>query len=464
MKSNWWLPIALGVVVMLGHWVEGGGKFLGITWDPFWARIAILLGINFTLAVSLQLINGIAGQFSLGHAGFMAVGAYLGGYAVATHGNKEVDGDPAAWLHPGGVLLYLTALVTMSVAAMGVLFALFKLVNLLRYAHKWIPAAVLWGAIAWLAMDVFVKNPDAPSPLGAIAFLGTLSGWVTGTYEWIMTHGTGPADRLTGWLPENWVKPACFIISLLGGGVMAALVGFVVGLPTLRLKGDYLAIATLGVSELIATAITNSAPLGRATGLSVPPYAVTADPEHGVGPTFIFPWVYAVALLATLLVWRIQHSPKGRALQCLREDEVASGAVGIDVTSHKVLAFVIGAGLAGVAGSLFAHYDGYLNPKQFNLQRSIEIVVIVTLGGLGSIPGTLIACLLLTLLQPTLQTASQWMPAWTPRFMLSAAEKANEFRLVIYSVLLIIAMLVRSKGWLSFGSRRGRGSAVGGGA
>jgi branched-chain amino acid transport system permease protein len=215
------------------------------------------------------------------------------------------------------------------------------------------------------------------------------------------------------------------------------------------------------VAELIRTAITNSEPLGRATGLSVPTFAVQAEPSENLAAVYFTPWVYGVALLTILLVWRLQHSPKGRALQCLREDEIAAGAVGIDVTAHKVMAFVIGAGLAGMGGALFAHYIGYINPKQFDLTKSIELVVMVTLGGLGSIPGTIIAAVLLTLFQPALQTANSWLPGWAPDWARSGAEVLNRYRLVIYSLLLIVAMLVRSRGWLRL--RRSRFGSTGGG-
>jgi branched-chain amino acid transport system permease protein len=447
LRANFWLPLVLLALWPAAWWLEGATPFLGLTIDAFWSRIIIILGINLTLAVSLQLINGVAGQFSLGHAGFMAVGAYLGGYAVTAHGGKlDPDENTLDWVHPGGVLLQILTLLTLVVGVGAAMIATFRLFRLTRLLHRSLPTLLGWTLILWIVADVVFRPGDREHILGAVHGISALARTISETYLWALAAGAGAADFFTSIIPADWRKPACLVLSMIGGGLGAAVAGFVVGLPTLRLRGDYLAIATLGFAELIRVALVNSGPLGRATGLSVPTYALDAEP--GIPANLILPWVYGAAILATLAVWRIQHSPKGRALQCLREDEIAAGAVGIDVTQHKVLAFVIGAFFAGVAGSLFAHFDGYINPQQFTMQRSIELVVIVTLGGLGSIPGTIIACILLTLFQPLLQTSGQWLPggagSWTSRL----AELANQYRLVLFALLLIIVMIIRSRGWL----------------
>lgn len=473
LAANWWLPVAVVLLVMTGWWVEGNAPswFLagGGGWDPFWGRIAILVGINLVLAVSLQLINGVAGQFSLGHAGFMAVGAYLGGYAVSVHGGRtNAAGDVIDFAHPGGAALYLFALLFLSAAAGAVLFFAVKLLRLTGRLHRKVPALIGWGLVAWVVLDVLVSGKSDGKSLGAMTSMAFLADAVQRGYAGLLTAGKPVADLITRLTPEDVRKPVSLVVSMVGGGLAAAVAGLVVGIPTLRLKGDYLAIATLGFAQIIVVAILNSEPLGRATGLSVPSFPVDAqraDPEVGLYPVNYFPWVYGAALVTVLAVWRIQHSPKGRALQCLREDEVAAVAVGIDVTAHKVMAFVIGAFFAGVGGSLFAHYDGYLNPNQFSLQRSIELVVIVTLGGLGSVRGTVVVCVLLTLLQPTLQTAPTWMPGWVPEWVERGAVAANEYRLVIYAFLLIVAMLLKSTdvwGWLKARVLRRRRVAAGG--
>lgn len=459
-KSNFWIPLVLAAFILLAPVIEAGQPLLGLKIDNFWRQIIIVTGINLTLAISLQLINGIAGQFSLGHAGFMAVGAYIGGYAVMTHGGKlDADENRVEWINPGGVLLFMLSILLIAALAGILFYGLYRLVLFTKRFHLKAPVFLFAALALWLIADVVLikkVNGEPTHLLGALKAFAALLSAVTSTHDWLMLKGAGLAAFVTNHTPHSLLRPACLILSLLGGGAMAAIVGFIVGLPTLRLRGDYLAIATLGTAELIRTAITNSEPLGRATGLSAPVFPQDADPsaEPALQQIYFSPWVFGVALLAFVIVWRIQHSPKGRALQCLREDEIAAGAVGIDVTTHKVLAFVVGAFLAGMAGSLFAHYFGFITPKQFDMTKSIEIVVMVTLGGLGSIPGTIIACILLSLLQPALQTANSWLPAATPKAILDASEYANKYRLVIYALLLILAMLVRSKGWLSFKRKR----------
>jgi branched-chain amino acid transport system permease protein len=190
---------------------------------------------------------------------------------------------------------------------------------------------------------------------------------------------------------------------------------------------------------------------------------MAADLESGGTGTAlrIFPWVYSAMLVTICVAWRLAHSAKGRALQAVREDEIAAAAIGISTTHHKVLAFVMGAFFAGVAGGLYAHYDGYLNPNSFGLMRSIEIVVMVTLGGLGSISGAVAAGAVLTWLPEFLRSPADWLvlvcrplgaesaealhlPAW----LMQGFTTVGENRMVFYSALLIGMMLVRPRGLL----------------
>ncbi len=223
------------------------------------------------------------------------------------------------------------------------------------------------------------------------------------------------AASVSNALPGAIRPTLSFLIVLTGGGLCAAIAGLVVGLPTLRLRGDYLAIATLGLAEIIRVVITNSGPLGRATGFS------------GIPRLANFAWLYGGVIVTALVVWRIARSAKGRSITAVREDEIAAAAVGIDATRHKVLAFVVGAFLAGVAGGMFAHFNTYLNPQEFGFLRSVEIVVMVTLGGLASISGAMVTAIILTMLPELLRGFAEW-------------------RMIVYAMLLIGMMLLRPEG------------------
>ncbi len=199
------------------------------------------------------------------------------------------------------------------------------------------------------------------------------------------------------------------------GTLFAAAAGLLVGLPSLRLRGDYLAIATLGFGEMIRVIIQNVEAVGGPRGFSgIPVYSS-------------FFWV---ALSAAGTVWiarNLARSRQGRALLAIREDEVAASVLGINVTRHKVAAFVLSSALAGCAGALYAHYEGYLEPRSFDFIRSIEIIIMVVIGGMGSTTGAVIAAVLLTLVPELLRGLA-------------------EFRMVIYSALLVVFMLVRPQG------------------
>lgn len=232
-------------------------------------------------------------------------------------------------------------------------------------------------------------------------------------------------------LPGAVAYPLTCLVLLAGAGLCAAGGGLLIGIPVLRLRGDYLAIATLGFAEIIAVLINNSQPLGGALGLSdIPRFA-------GFG------WIYGVAILTVIAIWRLTHSARGRAMLAVREDEVAASAIGIDPAHSRILAFAVGAFFAGVAGALFAHFEGYITPRHFSFMRSIELVVMVTLAGAGSLSGTILAAIVLTLMPELLRSFSEW-------------------RMVIYSLLLIVLMLLRPEGLLGNRElipRRWRGGA-----
>jgi branched-chain amino acid transport system permease protein len=289
-----------------------GLSFVMGAMDPYYLTVIIFIGINITMATSLNLINGFTGQFSLGHAGFMGVGAYIS------------------------------------------------------------------------------------------AIISTL----------LTTHG---------WSSDGVSGIIVLAIALLGGGLFAALTGLAVGIPSLRLKGDYLAIVTLGFNEIIRVIIQNvdfkiqgTSYVGGARGFAVPQLS-----------TFL--WVYGIALIVIYFVENVINSTYGRGFLAVRDDEIAAEAMGINTTRFKVRAFVIGAFFAGIGGGLFSHYIQYITPDNFTFLKSIEIVVMVILGGMGSTYGVIFAAIILTILPEALREFS-------------------EYRMIIYSLLLIVLMISRPQG------------------
>jgi branched-chain amino acid transport system permease protein len=300
--------------------------------NPYYVTILARIGIAITAAVSLQLVNGFTGQFSIGHAGFMALGAY-------------------------------------SSAAFSV----------------YLGAAVL-------------------DDLG----------------------GGGVARLLY------------FPFPLVLGGLVAAVAGLVVAVPTLRLRGDYLAIATLGAGEIIRIGILNVDAVGGARGFSL---ASAAHP--GIDLRFdSLAGVYGVAIVTIAAIARLVYSGGGLAFRAVREDETAAESLGIPTTRVKVEAFFVSSFFAGVAGAVFAHSEGYIHTNSFGFVRSFELVAFVVLGGLGSLSGAVIAAATLTAAPELLRGLGEW-------------------RMILYSLLLIFTMILRPQGLLGqrellhFGRRRG---------
>lgn len=285
--------------------------------NPYYARIISLIGINIILAVSLNLINGLAGQFSIGHAGFMAVGGYTATYLTVYHGQA-----------------------------------------------------------------------------------------IAGAFGSTLADGVGAS--------------VVMVASLTVGAIAAALAGLVVGIPSLRLKGDYLAIVTLGFGEIIRVLILNVPAVGGATGFT------------DAVPITNFFWIWAMAILTVVVVRNIASSTFGLALAAIRSDEIAAEAMGVNTTRGKVVAFVISAALAGVAGGLSGQlFANPLNPQNLNFVKSIEVVVMIVLGGIGSISGAVFGATALTILPEALRGFDRQFPG---------------LRMVIYALLLILLMIFRPQG------------------
>ena len=327
LPKTWWLRDIVYLVAFVALLI--GATYLLAYAEAFYPamryyhRILVMMGINITLAVSLNIINGHAGQFSLGHAGFMAIGAYMAAYLT------------------------------------------------LYYFGPYV-----------------AKYPEGSSQQ---------------------------------WLMQNLL----LVVAVLAGGLLAAISGYLVGLPSLRLRGDYLAIVTLGFGEIIRVVILNIEKIGAARGLS------------GIPPWSNFFWVFFFTGVTILISIRLVNSSVGRAFLAVREDEIAAEAMGVDTTKYKVKAFIIGSALAGVAGGLFAHYTpAYLNPTMFTFIKSFEVVAMIVLGGLGSISGSVVAAVLLTFLPEALRGVKDFMPG------------GRDPRMVIYALMLIILMLTRPQGLL----------------
>jgi branched-chain amino acid transport system permease protein len=311
------LAIAIAVLIALGYGLER----IPINGIAYYNRVLLLIGINISLAVSLNIINGHCGQFSLGHAGFMAVGAYASSF-----------------------------------------------------------------------FTVYYFSPIV--------------------------------DRMPEGMQQFAVQNALLLVAILAGGAAAGLAGYIVGLPSLRLRGDYLAIVTLGFGEIIRVVILNVEKIGAARGLS------------GIPRWANFFWIYFLAFVTIVISYRLVQSSVGRAFLAVREDQIAAEAMGVNTTKYKVKAFVIGSFLAGAAGALFAHFMMYLNPRMFEFLMSFQIVVMVVLGGLGSISGSIVAATLLTALLEVLRDVKNYMPG------------GKDPRMIMYALLLIILMLTRPQGLL----------------
>ncbi len=206
-----------------------------------------------------------------------------------------------------------------------------------------------------------------------------------------------------------------FILALLLGAVLAFIVGILIGYPILRLKGDYLAICTLGFGEIVRVIIQNSDYLGGARGL----YAIEQKTD--------FNWVFFGAVITVIIVRNILTSSQGRAMISVREDEIASESMGINTTKYKILAFAIGALFAGFAGGLYAHFYYTIQPTSFNFIRSLDVLIFVVFGGMGSLSGSVIAAAALTVLPEALRSM-------------------QDYRMVIYPIMLIVLMIFRPQG------------------
>ena len=297
------------LLAFIGVLILGVGFNFGF--NEYIQILVLLTTVNCLMAMSLNLVNGYTGQFSLGHAGFMAIGAYFTAYA----------------------------------------------------STKW------------------------------------------------------------NFLPEN-LHAVSFFIWTIGSGLLAAFAGLLVGLPSLRLKGDYLAIVTLGFGEIIRVSLLNMDFLGGPRGYANIPGFDSFMMSYG----FAVLWI----LVCFFTIWRLMKSSYGRGFLSVREDEIAAEATGINTTGMKVRAFVLSSFFAGVAGALFAHFTNFINPSSFTFLQSVNAVIMVVLGGMGSMTGSIVAAIVVTALPEALRPLQELTGV--------------DLRMVIYSLSLVLVMILRPKG------------------
>ncbi len=307
------------IISALALLAVGVGFYFGV--NAYVQLTLLYVFINLLMAMSLNLVNGYTGQFSLGHAGFMAVGAYTSAYLVQ----------------------------------------------------------------------------QVPS--------------FTGFALWFF-----------------------LLFSIAAGGLLSAIFGFLVGQPSLRLKGDYLAIVTLGFGEIIRVALVNMDFLGGPRGIaSIPSYPAL---NFGIFemPSFLSTYLAASfwVLLCFFVIWRLVRSSRGKSFLSVREDEIAAEAMGVDTTATKVRAFVISSFFAGIAGGLMAHVVSYISPSTFTFLKSVDSVIMVVLGGMGSLTGSIVAAVFITTMPELLRGLQEFTGV--------------DLRMVIYSLSLIFVMILRPKG------------------
>jgi branched-chain amino acid transport system permease protein len=312
------------LVVLLVFAVIIGGSWLRIL-NEYWQLVLLFMGVNIILTVSLNLINGYMGEFSCGHAGFMAVGAYVAGILTV-----------------------------------------------------------------WLFAEDKVFGPPV--------------------------------------LPAAWAIPL-FPLALIAGAVAASLVGLLVAIPSFRTRGDYLAIITLAVNYIVKSAIENMEVIGGPRGF-VGMKRVMNNMADVFDAPWLLIWTFIGMVVTVLIIRNFVSSTFGKGVEAIREDEIAAELMSVNTRRIKVIAFMLSCGLAGLAGGLFAHWPGgYVNPGTFTILKSTEVMVMVYLGGMGSISGSIISAVGFT-------------------FLLELLRDLGVFKWVVIPLLLVILMLFRPSGIL----------------
>jgi branched-chain amino acid transport system permease protein len=352
----------------------------------FWLTLLRLGAVMAIVTIGLNLIYGFNGQFSLGQWGFYAIGAY-----TAADITYRWTKDQSA----SGLVIIL--LVTLFV---GVSF--------------WISSKLVTRARGLDALSAFFLYL-------VLVVVAVIAAGFIGKYL------TNPISSFLMILPDWLSTQIVFLFAILLAGVISAEVSYLFGLPVLTLGSDYFGIATLGLTIIVKVLLDNSDTM---FGL------VEMKGARGmIGIPKIGSWLWiAFFLVGVIVVTRnLLHSSQGRAVISVREDELAAKAMGIDVAKQKILAFVLGSFFAGLAGGLYAHINGFLHPNTFNFIKSFDPLIIVVLGGLGSISGSVIA-------------SFAWALILEGVLRLVLPQGFETWRFVVYPLLLLIMMLLRPKG------------------
>jgi len=354
--------------------------------NDFWNTIIRLGAVMAIVSLGLNLIYGFNGQFSLGQWGFYAIGAYVA--ADITY--RWVNDNSAAGL---------------SVVFLGVLLV----------------------ALAMLYLRKVLGRVRGLDPLSAFTLYLTAT-LLLGIFSVFVGRIIDPAlTGLLNLLPEAVSLQIVFLLAVITAAMFAAEVSFLFGLPVLTLGSDYFGIATLGFTIIVKVLLDNSDTMLGFEEMK------GARGMIGIPKITSWFWVFLALFLVVVVMRNLLHSSYGRAVVAVREDEIAAKAMGVDVANYKILAFVIGSLFAGLAGGLYAHINGFLHPNTFNFIKSFDPMIIIVLGGLGGITGTLGA-------------AFAWALLLEGVLRLILPQGFETWRFVVYPLILLLVMLLRPKG------------------
>ncbi|BAJ63322.1 branched-chain amino acid ABC transporter permease [Anaerolinea thermophila] len=354
--------------------------------SPFWNTILRQGAVMAIVSLGLNLIYGFNGQFSLGQWGFYAIGAYSAA-DITYRWTNDANSN-------GLTVLFFT--VVLVGAAILILYRVFGKIRGVDPLSAF--AIYLIAAIGLTALAVSIGNITAPGVNGLLKVL-----------------------------PANIANTVVYLLAVIIGGVLAAEVSFLFGLPVLTLGSDYFGIATLGFTIIVKVLLDNSDVMFGFVEMK------GARGMIGIPKLTSWIWVMLFLILVLVITRNLLHSSYGRAIISVREDEIAAKAMGIDIGHYKTLTFVLGCLFAGLAGGLYAHINGFLHPDTFNFIKSFDPMIIVVFGGLGSVTGTIFA-------------AFAWQLVLEGILRSILPPGFETWRYVVYPLLLLVMMLLKPNG------------------